>query len=136
MVVFRRILYTSPKNTFQKLHFRKKHLPETTLTRVRISLNVHLPKITFPRRLISRNFTCHNLHFPENLFSRIYTCQNLNLAEITFPRNFIFQKLITFARNFIIDYESIYDNCSFSKINKLRLTRKTKGHKKVFSHAL
>ena len=27
------ILYTSPKNTFQKLHFPEKHLAETTLSR-------------------------------------------------------------------------------------------------------
>ena len=43
----KRILYTSPKNTFQKLHFPEKHLAETTLSRTYISLNVHFPEITF-----------------------------------------------------------------------------------------
>ena len=44
----RGILYTSPKNTFQKLHFPEKHLAETPLSRICISLNVHFPEITFP----------------------------------------------------------------------------------------
>ena len=44
----KRILYTSPKNTFQKIHFPEKHLAETTLSRIYISLNVHFPEITFP----------------------------------------------------------------------------------------
>ena len=44
----KRILYTSPKNAFQKLHFPEKHLAETTLSRIYISLNVNFPEITFP----------------------------------------------------------------------------------------
>ena len=44
----KRILYTSPKNTFQKFYFPEKHLAETTLSRTYISLNVHFPEITFP----------------------------------------------------------------------------------------
>ena len=41
--VVKRILYT-----FQKLHFPEKHVAETTLSRIYISLNVHFPEITFP----------------------------------------------------------------------------------------
>ena len=46
MVWRERILYTSPKNTFQKLYFPKKHLAETALSRTYISLIVHFPEIT------------------------------------------------------------------------------------------
>ena len=61
------ILYTSPKNIFQKLHFPEKHLAETILTRMYISLNVHLPEITFPWTC-----TCQNLYFPKRALARIY----------------------------------------------------------------
>ena len=42
------ILYTSPKNTFQKLYLPEKHLAETTVSRTYICLNVHFPEITLP----------------------------------------------------------------------------------------
>ena len=126
------------------------HFPERSLARIYISLNVPLPEITFPWTC-----TCQNLHFPEGSLGRNYTCQNLHLAEITFPqklifqnfhayqnlylaeiafsRKLIFQKLYTSAQNFNIDKIYITKicnyNCSFSKIIKLRLMRRTKGAK-------
>ena len=72
-----RILYTSPKNTFQKLHFPEKHLAETALSRTCISLNVHFPEITFPW-----TYTCQKLHFPECAFARNYIFLNVHFPEI------------------------------------------------------
>ena len=56
-VILNKLNPTSLKNTFHKLNFPQKHLVETTLSQMYISLNVHLPEITF-----SRTFTCQKLH--------------------------------------------------------------------------
>ena len=119
------ILYTSPKNTFQKLHFPENHLSKTTLSRIYIlffsrnyiSLNMHLPEITFswtciwqklhfPERALSRNYTCLNMHLPECTFSWKCTFQNLHFPEHTLiARNYISPNAhlaeITFGRNYI-----------------------------------
>ena len=73
------------------------------------------------------------MHLPEIVFPKRLIWQKLHLAEITFPRKLIFRKLYTSARNFIIERIYItkisnYD-CLFSKIVKLRPTRKTKRAK-------
>ena len=80
------ILCIYPKNTFQKLHFPEKHLAETTLSQIYISLNVHLPDITFPRTC-----TCQKLHFPEHARSIIYIFLNMHFPEITLARMLVWQ---------------------------------------------
>ena len=107
----KRILHTSPKITFQKLHFPEKHLAETILTRLYIFLNVHLPDITFPwtctwqklhfpERALARNYIFLNVLLPEFAFSKTCTCQKLHFRkEGSFGRIYIWPKL-HFPENF------------------------------------
>ena len=77
----------SRKSPSRNYKFSKKHLAETILTRIYISLNVHLPEFTFP-------WTCtwQNLHFPKRALARNYIFQKTHLAEITSGRNYISPK--------------------------------------------
>ena len=113
---------------FQKPIFQNLHLGEFTFGR-----NYIFPKTYFPEFTLAKICFGLKLHFLKNLFSIIYTCHNLHLAKITFHQKLIFQKLYTSARNFIIDkiyITKIYKyDCSFSKIIKLQLTRRTKKAK-------
>ena len=73
------------------------------------------------------------MHLPEIIFSKRLIWQKLRLAKITFPRKLRFRKLYTSARNFIIEriYITKISNYDFlfSKIIKLRPTRRTKRAK-------
>ena len=120
-----------PKFTFsrtctcQKLHFEKAHLAEFTFGRNCIFPETYFPEFTFGRNYISpktyfseftlaRIYIWPKLHFPETLFSRNYIWPKLHFPENIFPeytfsrnyispKTYIFQKLCTSARNFIID---------------------------------
>ena len=96
--------------------FPRKHLAETTLSRVHISLERAFakygipwtctsPKLHLPESSFGRNYTCQKLRFPEIAFPRKLIFQNLHWAEITFPRKLIFLNLhlaeITFLRKLI-----------------------------------
>ena len=67
-MIIERMLYTSPKNTFQKLHFPEKQLAETTLSQTYISQNF-FQKLHFPEHTLARNYIFLNMHLQEITFS-------------------------------------------------------------------
>ena len=106
-----RILYISPKNTFQKRHFHKK-----TLGRMDIILNEH-----FPERTLARMYIWPNGHFPENLFFRLEVCQNVHMAEWTFFPKTYFPEW-TFPRKPIFQNGCIPENL-FSRMDTCQNVR-------------
>ena len=127
-VFYHQILYT-----FSKKSPSRNYISRKTFGRNYINPNVH-----FPERALGRIYIFQNMHLPEIVFPKRLIWQKLHLAEITFPRKLIFRKLHASARNFIIERIYItkisnYD-CLFSKIVKLRPTRKTKrANEGIFS---
>ena len=76
------ISYTSSKNTFKKVYFPEKHLPESTITS-----NVHFPEST-----LARNYIFLNMHLTEITFSWMTFCQKSHLPKFTVGLMYIFLK--------------------------------------------
>ena len=70
----------------------EKHLAETTLTRMYISLDVHLAETTLSEITSARRLIWQKIHLPVITFPRKLIFQNLHFPEFTFGRNNISPK--------------------------------------------